>query len=80
MSNVVKVSITSSDMQKIGKRIIDAMNDAQTTDGFAIDDVLVATLYVLGGAIGQRGALQLDAPLTKALPPLVAGYKDQLKV
>ena len=56
------------------------MNDAQTTDGFAIDDVLVATLYVLGGAIGQRGTLQLDAPLTKALPPLVAGYKDQLKV
>ena len=80
MSNGVKLSITSSDMLKIGKRIIDAMNDAQTKDGFAIDDVLVATLYVLGGAIGQRGTLQLDAPLTKALPPLVAGYKDQLKV
>ena len=46
-------------------------------DGFTIDEVIAAALYVAGGAMEQSGGVLLpDAPLRQALPPVLLGWED----
>lgn len=75
-----EIRMTNGQLQKASKRILKALNDAQFVDGHTCDEVLMAALYVVGAGLKRRGAvLMIDAPLTTALPPLVAGYKAEAK-
>ena len=76
-----EISMTGGQIKSATKRIVEARNDAQFKDGHTIDEVMVATMYLIGAGLKRRGViLRLDAPLVMALPPLVAGYKDQAKL
>src|SRR5688572_28394504 len=70
----VIVQIAGSQLEKATGTFIDAMNDLQS-QGLTIDQVIATMLYMAGAAIKQRRAvLNVDAPLSVALPPIVAGY------
>lgn len=71
----VSIEISGDRLYEAARPIVAAMNKAQA-QGFTLDEVLAATMYMVGAGIKQRGALLLvDAPLKVALPPLVQGYE-----
>ena len=75
-----EISMTNSQLEKISKRFVLALNDAQFVDGHRLDEVLTAALYVVGAALKARGVvLALEAPLEISLGPLVSGYAAEAK-
>jgi hypothetical protein len=80
VQRTVIVEMTKTQMRACCEDLLAAMNKAQYEKGFTIDEVLMATAFLLGTSIKQRGGkLLLDAPLRRALPPLVAGYEAAVR-
>jgi hypothetical protein len=71
-----KIGFTIERVEEIFQPIADAANKAQM-EGYNIDEIIVATAYMLGSMIRQRGGLLYpDKPLRDALPPVVIGYEN----
>jgi len=69
-----RVKISHEQIAECGRIFTAAFNPAQKM-GFTVDQVLIASAYALGAAIGQRGAAILPTePLQFSLPSLVDGY------
>ena len=75
--NITELGMLSIEIKKVSDKIIKTMNEMHD-GGHSIEMVLLVTLYVVGGNIKRLGLpLELDSPLTTALPALVEGYRNE---
>lgn len=71
------VSMEKELVAVVAKPFIDQMNKMQD-EGITIDEAIAGSLYAIGSALKQRGALiNCDGTLRDVLQPLVMGYEEK---
>ena len=70
---------STEDLIKLADPFAQLMNQLQLNNGESVFDVVSAGLYALGCALAQIGShIDIQAPITEAIPPLAIGYKESM--